>query len=171
MTPIATRRLAAPLAGLAALILGAGAASAADPVGTWQTQDGKGRVRTEHCGPAKADLCGFVVWMKEPITQGKPRLDASNPDAKKKGRLVLGHEMMVGLKPTEEGRYEGEIYNADNGKLYDVKVWSEENAELSVKGCLFSYLCMTQGWKRVSDVLPGQLQAPTDAAGGPRSDR
>ena len=79
--------------------------------------------------------------------------------------------MMIGLKPAEDGRFEGKIYNADNGKLYDVKVWSEEPTGLSVKGCLFSYLCMTQSWKRVADVLPGQLQAPTDAVGGPRLDK
>ncbi len=173
MTRIIFPRIAASLAGLAALACcDVGAAVAADAAGTWQTEDGRGRVRTEHCGPGRADLCGFVVWMKEPMDEkGKPRLDESNPDAKKKARPVLGHEMMTGLKPADEGRYEGKVYNADNGKFYDVKVWSEEPAELSVRGCLFSYLCKTQSWKRVSDVLPGQLQGTTDASGGPRSDR
>lgn len=173
MTHIASLRLAAPLAGIAALAcLGTGAAFAADPTGTWLTEDGRGRIRTEHCGPGKADLCGYVVWMKEPTDEkGKPRLDESNPEAKKRTRPVLGHELMTGLKPGDEGRYEGKVYNADNGKSYDVKVWSEQPAELSVKGCLFSYLCKTQSWTRVSDILPGQLQGATDASGGPRSDR
>ena len=173
MTRIVSFRLAASLAGIAALAFwDIGPAFAADPAGTWLTEDGRGRNRTEHCGPGKADLCGYVVWMKEPTDEnGKPRLDESNPDAKKKTRPVLGHELMTALKPADEGRYEGKVYNADNGKSYDVKVWSEAPAELSVRGCLFSYLCKTQSWKRVSDTLPGQLLGATDAAGGPRSDR
>ena len=173
MTRLVSFRLAATLAGTAALACcAAGSAFAADATGTWLTEDGRGRIRTEHCGPGKADLCGYVVWMKEPMDEkGKPRLDESNPDAKKKARPVLGHELMTALKPADEGRYEGKVYNADNGKSYDVKVWSEEPAELSVKGCLFSYLCKTQSWKRVSDVVPGQLVGATDGAGGPRSDR
>jgi uncharacterized protein (DUF2147 family) len=172
MVRFVSPRLAASLAGLAALACcDIAPAFAAEPIGTWLTEDGRGRIRTEHCGPGKADLCGYVVWMKEPMDdKGKPRLDASNPDAKKKTRPVLGHELMTALKPSDEGRFEGKVYNADNGKSYDVEVWSEAADELSVKGCLFSYLCKTQTWKRVSDVLPGQLQGATDAPGGPRSD-
>ena len=68
--------LAASLGASLLLGLTAAPACAADPVGIWQTQDGRGRVRTEHCGLGKADLCGYVVWTKEPLSDGKPRLYA-----------------------------------------------------------------------------------------------
>ncbi len=172
MVRIPSRRFALSLAGAAAVAgLAIAPARAADPAGTWKTEDGRGRIRTERCGTGKADLCGYVVWMKEPQDgEGKPRLDTSNPDAKKRGRPVLGHEMMVALKPADDGRFEGKVYNADNGKSYDVKVWSEAPDTLSVKGCIMAVFCGTQSWDRVTDVVSGQLQAPTDAAGGPRSD-
>lgn len=158
------------LAALATLLLG-GTARAAEPFGTWLTEDGRGRIRTERCGPGNAQLCGYVVWTKEPNdAQGKPKLDAENPDVAKRSRPLLGHELMVGLKSNDDGGYEGKVYNADNGKLYSVTVWSEEPAELSVRGCLISYVCKTQAWKRVSDTASGQLKGATDAPGGPRSD-
>ena len=77
--------------------------------------------------------------------------------------------MLLGLKPNAEGRYEGKIYNADNGKSYDVTVWSDQPSALTVKGCMLVF-CASQSWKRVADVVPGQLQGPTDGPGGPRSD-
>ncbi len=173
MTRIDSYRLTAALAGAAALTWFGGSPSfAADPTGIWQTEDGRARIRTEHCRSSKGDLCGYVVWLKDPRDDnGKSRLDASNTDTRKKDRPLLGHEMMAGLKPVAEGRYEGKVYNADNGKLYSSEVWSDEPSELSVKGCVAAILCGMQNWKRVSDVLPGQLQGPTDAAGGPRSER
>lgn len=147
-------------------------AAAADPTGTWLTEDGRARVRTERCGPQDRNLCGYVVWVPKPVGEtGKPRLDAENPDPQKRSRPVLGHQMILGLKPIQDGRYQGKIYNADNGKQYDVTIWSEKAGELSVEGCMLAVLCGSQTWKRTANVLPGQLQGPTDEPNGPRADR
>ena len=155
----------------AASALGANPAAAADPTGTWFTEDGRARVRTEHCGPGGANLCGYVVWGSKPLGEdGKPKIDRYNPDPKRQARPLLGHQMILGLKKNDDGRFAGKIYNGDNGKSYDVTIWSETPAELSVKGCLLSVLCQTQTWTRVGDVVPGQLTAATDTPGGPRSD-
>ncbi|MGE8131853.1 DUF2147 domain-containing protein [Methylobacterium sp. NPDC080182] len=157
---------------VAIAVFGSERAAAADPTGTWLTEDGRARVRTEHCGPRDAQLCGYVVWArKSDDGKAKPRLDEENPDVGKRKRPVLGHQMILGLVPNAERQYEGRIYNADNGKSYDVTIWSETPAALSVRGCMFSYLCQTQIWKRVTDMAPGQLIGPTDGPGGPRADR
>ncbi|MFE1600523.1 DUF2147 domain-containing protein [Methylobacterium sp. ID0610] len=159
---------------LAAAFLGLGPAlaRAAEPLGTWLTEDGRARVRTEHCGPQNAHLCGYVVWMRKPKDDdGKMRLDRENPDPQKQARQVVGHQMLLGLKRNDAGRYEGKVYNADNGKFYDVQVWSETAGELTVKGCMLALFCGSQSWKQVADVLPGQLEAPTNAPGGPRADK
>ncbi len=171
--PANVARLAtAALVGLVALSgMRPSPAAAADPTGTWFTEDGRARVRTDHCGPGGANLCGYVVWGSKPLGEdGKPKIDRFNPDPKRQARPILGHQMILGLTKNEAGRFAGKIYNGDNGKSYDVTIWSETPAELSVKGCLLSVLCQTQTWTRVTDVVPGQLTAPTDTPGGPRSD-
>jgi len=146
--------------------------AAADATGTWLTEDGRARVRTERCGPGGAQLCGYIVWASKPRDDnGQLFLDRANPDPRKKTRPLLGHQMILSLDPSEKGRFEGKIYNGDNGKSYDVTVWSERPAQLLVEGCMLAILCATQAWTRVTDVPLGQLQGATDAEGGPQSDR
>lgn len=140
------------------------------PTGTWQTEDGRARIRTERCGAYTNQLCGFVVWLKAPLDESnRQRIDRHNPDPSKQGRSVLGHQMLLGLLPNPENHYEGKVYSSDNGKSYDLGVWSDQPSELTVRGCMLVF-CGTQTWKRVTDVLPGQLQGPTDTADGPRTD-
>jgi len=142
-----------------------------DPSGTWLTQDGKARIRVEKCGPQEKNLCGYAVWLKVPNNdEGKPRVDFRNPDPKKRARASLGHQLILGLKLNEDARYEGKIYNAEDGKFYDVTIWSEEPEELTVKGCLIAFLCQSQTWKKVNDLAPGQLAGPTNGPNGPRPD-
>lgn len=146
------------------------AASAAEPFGTWLTENGRARVRTERCGSDASRLCGFVVWGSEPLDKnGKPKVDGYNPNPAWKARPQLGHQMLLGLKANAEGHFEGKVYNADNGKSYDVTVWSDQPSALIVKGCMLVF-CSSQSWKRVADLVPGQLQGPTDGQGGPSSD-
>lgn len=172
MASILTRFATAGLVGLAAVAVSCcDMAYAADPFGTWQTEDGRARIRTERCGSDHSRLCGFVVWGKEPLDEnGKPKVDRYNPAPSKQGRPQLGHQLMLGLKQNAEGRFEGKIYNADNGKSYDVTVWSDQPSALTVKGCMLAVFCGSQTWSRVADVAPGQLRGATDAPGGPRSD-
>jgi hypothetical protein len=135
------------------------------------TEDGRARVRTERCGSDTTRLCGFVVWGSKPLGEdGKPKVDRSNPDPSKQDRPQMGHQMLLGLKANSDGRFEGKIYNADNGKSYDVTVWSDKPSALTVQGCMLVF-CASQAWMRVTNVAPGELQGATDAADGPRSDR
>lgn len=152
--------------------VGSKSAFAAEPTGIWLTEDGRARVRTERCGPQDRNVCGYVVWVPGKTNEnGQIRTDKENPDPKKRVRTVLGHQMIMGLKADKDNHYAGKIYNADNGKHYDVTIWSEKTDELILEGCMLAVLCGTQTWKRVADVLPGQLQGPTDEPNGPRADR
>ena len=166
------------LALLAGVAAGAGlaaqraeAAVSNDPSGVWLTEDGKARIRIEKCGTTNTNICGYAVWLKTPLNEkGEPRVDFRNPDPKKRTRASLGHQLIMGLKPNADGRYEGKIYNAEDGKFYDVTIWSEQPTELSVRGCLLAILCGSQTWARTTDLAPGQLGGATNAAGGPRAD-
>ncbi|MCJ2140665.1 DUF2147 domain-containing protein [Methylobacterium sp. E-066] len=166
------RRLA-PLAvlALATLAAPAQAAAPADPSGTYLTEDGRARVRLEKCGAANDRLCGYVVWLKVPLNdKGEPRIDFKNPDPKKQARASLGHQLIMGLKLNADAHYEGKIYNSEDGKSYDVTIWTDAPNELTVRGCLIAFLCKSQTWNKVVDLAPGQLPGPTNAPNGPRSD-
>jgi uncharacterized protein (DUF2147 family) len=147
------------------------AAANLDPSGTWLTEDGRARIRVEKCGPRQDKLCGYVVWLKSPLTDdGKPLVDLKNPDPAKRGRASLGHQMLLGLTPNADGHFEGKVYNSEDGKTYDVTVSSETPTTLKIRGCLMVVLCGSQTWTRANDVLPGQLAAATGSPGGPRPD-
>jgi uncharacterized protein (DUF2147 family) len=160
---------------LAAMLLFAGAVSAAslvDPSGTWFTEDGRARVRVEYCGPQQEQVCGYLVWAKQPSDpSGRPFTDAENPDREKQSRPTLGHQMILGLKPNAVARFEGPLYNADNGKSYDISLWRAAPSELRVKGCMLAILCGSQTWILVTDIAPGQLSGPTGSPDGPRPDK
>ena len=166
-------RRAAPLAVLAfgALTGAAHAATPVDPSGTYLVEDGRARVRLEKCGSALDRLCGYVVWLKVPLNdKNEPRIDFRNPDPKKQSRPSLGHQLILGLKPNADARYEGKIYNSEDGKSYDVTIWTDTPGELTVRGCLIAFLCKSQTWSKVGDLAAGQLAGPTNGPGGPRTD-
>lgn len=171
MNPITSRFAMATLAAIAAYgCTCVEPARAAEPFGTWLTEDGRARVRTEPCGSENSRLCGFIVWGSKPFDEtGQPKVDKFNPDPKRQARPQLGHQMLLGLALNEDRHFEGKIYNADNGKSYDVTVWSEQPSTLTVMGCMLVF-CASQKWKRVADIAPGQLRGATDASDGPKSD-
>ncbi|MCP1833609.1 uncharacterized protein (DUF2147 family) [Bradyrhizobium sp. USDA 4532] len=143
-----------------------------DPSGTWLTEDGRARIRLERCGTARDRVCGFIVWMKDPLdSHGQPLRDSFNPDPDQRTRALLGHQLILGLKLTPEGRFDGDIYNAEDGKSYAVSLWRDKSDRLKLKGCLLKLLCQTQTWTQTLDVQPGQLVGLTGDVGGPRADR
>lgn len=151
---------------------GAAAPTPADPSGTWLVEDGRARIRLERCGPSRDRICGFIVWMKEPADKrGQPYRDSQNPDPDKRARALLGHQLIMGLQATTEGRFAGDIYNAEDGRFYSVSLWRESADRLKLKGCLIKLLCQTQTWQQTLDILPGQLVGLTGDLNGPRADR
>ena len=162
---------AACAACLMAVVEPGNAASPADPSGTWLTEDGRARVRIERCGAKLEQICGYIVWMKDPTdTNGQPLRDQNNPDLAKRTRPLLGHQLILGLKPTADGRFEGQIYNAENGKSYEISL-RREATDLKVKGCMLSVFCATQTWTQTTNALPGQLVGMTGDPTGPTADK
>jgi uncharacterized protein (DUF2147 family) len=147
------------------------AASPVDPSGTFLTEDGRARVRVERCGSAPERICGYIVWMKEAAdAKGQPLLDKLNPDPAKRSRPLLGHQLILGLRPGTEGRFAGEIYNAEDGKTYGIAIWRETADRLKVKGCLLGIICSTQSWTLASSAAAGQLVGVTGDAAGPTAE-
>lgn len=147
--------------GLAALLVSSPAfAAPKDPSGTWLTGDGRAKIRIDRCGPTGNNACGKVVWLKSPNSEtGAPRTDLKNPDPKKRARPIMGLTLLDNLKP-EDDSFAGEIYNADEGKIYQVSLERESEGELNVQGCMLKVLCGSQTWTRVPDVNQQAAAAP-----------
>ncbi len=115
-------------------------------LGKWLTENGKSLVDVYHCGDA---YCGKIVWLKEPLKDGKEKVDDKNPDESKRSAKIVGLEILKGLQfkgPNKWGG--GKIYDPDKGKTYKCKAWME-GENLKFRGFIgFSLLGRTTTWTR-----------------------
>jgi uncharacterized protein (DUF2147 family) len=131
---------------LVAANLGAYAQSA-DPVGEWLVEDGSARIKVVSCPQAQgqpATLWG-VIW-----AESQPGLDKQNPDPSMKNRPMLGVPILIGMKQTQANRWEGKIYDATRGSLFDSNISVDRSDRLAVRGCVAGIFCGGQDWKRVT---------------------
>jgi uncharacterized protein (DUF2147 family) len=136
----------------AALLMLAGSQSAlaADPTGVWLTQPGTSRIRVADCGGA---LCGTIMWLKEPNDPdtGKPKTDKNNSDAARRSRPLMGVQIMLGMKPAGDGKWTGQVYNAEDGKTYSGNLTFSGGNSLQLQGCaLGGLVCKSQTWTKVN---------------------
>jgi len=93
----------------------------ASPIGLWQTQDDKGNVQIEQCGP---NLCGYSEKTREPI--------------------------LINMKPSNN-KWTGRIHDPEGGSNYDSTIAMKGPNLLKVQGCALGGLfCGGQIWKRIS---------------------
>jgi hypothetical protein len=99
----------------------AAAAAPTTPIGLWATEENKGNVRIEQCGP---NLCGY---------------------AQRSGEKIL-----INMKPSDN-KWVGRIHDPDGGGNYDSTIAMKGPNILKVQGCAFGGMfCGGQTWKRVS---------------------
>jgi uncharacterized protein (DUF2147 family) len=132
------------------LVLIASPAFAANPKGDWLVEEKDAIIHIDSCGTS---LCGTVVWTKKP-----GGLDENNPDPAKRTRPVMGLQLLLGMKPASDGRWEGDIYNPENGKTYSSRMWLKSDDTLRVEGCVLGFLCDGQDWTRT------RLETPAPAS-------
>ncbi len=91
------------------------------PVGVWATEQNKGNVRVEPCGP---NLCGYAV--------------------------KTGAKILINMKPSNT-KWTGRIHDPDSGRDYDSTIAMKGPNAMRVQGCAFGGMfCGGQTWKRVS---------------------
>jgi uncharacterized protein (DUF2147 family) len=134
----------------AALGLSAATAQAADPSGVWLTSDQNARIRVEKCPDG---YWGSIAWEKVPGT------DSKNPDPSKRGRPLLGTPILMGMKPSEPNKWDGQVYNPQEGSTWNVSIILEDPNRLKVQGCML-FFCGGETWTRVAD----QQRSTTGAA-------
>ena len=135
------------------LATGVNAALAADPTGDWKVADGVANIRVAQCN---GNMWGVVAWEKTP--GGK---DKNNPDVAKQSRPTLGMPILIEMKKkTGVDSWEGQVYNAKDGKLYDSTIKPVGADQLEIQGCVLGFLCGGETWTRVGPPIPS---SPTNS--------
>src|SRR6516162_7887832 len=115
---------------------------AADPTGDWRVADGEGKIRIAQCN---GSMWGVVAWEKD--AGGR---DVNNPDVSKKNRPLLGMPILLDMKKKPGvDQWEGQVYNAKDGKLYSSTITPTGPDHLEIRGCVLGFLCGGETWTRV----------------------
>ncbi len=110
------------------------------PVGEWLVADRVARIRIVDCD---GHLWGVVAW------EAKPGTDTKNPDPKLRNRPTLGMPILLDMVPTKPNRWEGNVYNSQNGHTYSANISLSDPNTLRIQGCVLGFLCGGENWTRV----------------------
>jgi uncharacterized protein (DUF2147 family) len=152
------------LAATASAAAQSAAVQTADPVGEWLVKDGSARIKVVSCPQAQNQpptLWG-VIW-----AEMKASRDTANPDPSQKNRPMVGVPILIGMKQTQANRWDGKIYDARGGSIYDANVTLNRNDMLEVRGCVASIFCGGEDWKRVTGTNTPPLPEPALAPASP----
>ncbi len=133
---------------------GAALAQAPTPTGEWRVKDGTADIRVVDCSGA---IWGVIAWTAGPTPNTDT--DKNNPDPALRSRPVVGLPILINMHPAE-GRWEGQVYNAENGKTYDANISLVSQDVLQIEGCVLGFLCGGENWTR----QPMPKGAPADKA-------
>jgi uncharacterized protein (DUF2147 family) len=134
---MAMRRAGGVLAALACLLCATAlqAAPADAIVGTWLTDDGSSKVEVTAAKAADGSNLygGKVVWLKEPVRDGKPLRDVNNADAAQRERPIIGLPILAGFKAAGGGWSGGTVYSPRAGKSYPAELSIGADGRLQLK--------------------------------------
>jgi uncharacterized protein (DUF2147 family) len=131
------------------------------PVGEWLVAERYANIRIESCRGA---LWGVVSG------ELKPGQDFENPDPALRSRPTLGIPILLDMRETESTRWgerttrwEGHVYNSQNGKFYEGNIRLLSPNLMKIEGCEpGGIFCGGQQWTRV------QVRAPSAGTTGPK---
>jgi uncharacterized protein (DUF2147 family) len=122
-------------------------ALAADPTGDWKVADGVAHIRVAECS---GNMWGVVAWEQE-----AGGFDENNPDVSKRTRPTLGMPILINMKKKASAdQWEGEVYNAKDGKTYSSTIKPVGSDKLEIQGCVLGFLCGGETWTRVAGPIP-----------------
>jgi len=117
-------------------------------LGQWVTAGGESRV--EITKSDSVTYCGKIVWLRDPLKEGKPVVDDKNPVDSLKSRPVLGLEILRSF--TYDGDHVwsgGKIYDPKSGNDYSAKMTLVDEKNLDLRGYVVIPLFgRTEHWVR-----------------------
>ena len=122
-------------------------------VGKWLNQEGTSHIQIFKAtnGSFAGKFYGKIVWLKEPMKNGKPKVDDLNPDPKKHSVPLLGLQILKNfVYDADDKEWEdGTIYDPKNGKTYSCNMTLSGN-NLNVRGYVgISMIGRTSVWTKV----------------------
>lgn len=129
-------------------LLALAAAFTASPdvaVGRWKTETKNGIVEITRCGQS---LCGNLIT-SDGIAANPALKDEKNKDEKLRNRTLKNMPMLWGFTFKDGAWAKGNVYNADDGGIYDATITMADANTLKLKGCIVWPLCKNQVWRRV----------------------
>ena len=124
-------------------------------IGLWNTAENDARIEIYQCG---TEYCGRISYLEEPNyppddkegMAGLPMVDRNNPNPELRNRPLIGLRFMAGFRYLGTNTWDGgQIYNAENGKMYKAKISLADNNRLMLRGFWgISLLGRTETWVR-----------------------
>ena len=109
--------------------------------------DAVAHIRVAECN---GSMWGAVAWEKEP-----GGIDEHNPDVSKRSRPTLGMAVLINMKKKSGvDQWEGEVYNANDGKTYSSTIKPIGSDKLEIQGCVLGFLCGGETWTRIAGPIP-----------------
>ncbi len=117
-------------------------------LGQWLTAGGESRVEISRCD--SVTYCGKIVWLRDPLKDGKPVADDKNPEDSLKSRPVLGLQILRGFTYRGDGLWSGgKIYDPKSGNDYSAKMTLVDEGNLDLRGYVVIPLFgRTEKWTR-----------------------
>ena len=121
-------------------------------IGVWETIDdetGKAKSHVKVYKGSDGKIYGKIIKIVDPNKQNSTCTECDDDD-KRKGQKVLGMIILTELVKDGDEYEDGEILDPNNGKVYDCKIWLDEDNPniLYVRGYI-GFLFRTQTWNRV----------------------
>ena len=117
-------------------------------LGTWLTAGGESKVEIYRCD--SATYCGKIIWLRDPLKEGKPVTDDKNPEDSLKSRPVLGLQILRGFTYAGDRLWSGgKIYDPKSGNDYSAKITLVDEQNLDLRGYVVIPLFgRTEKWTR-----------------------
>jgi uncharacterized protein (DUF2147 family) len=148
------------LVALLGMLVSTASAQQGSVMGTWLTASGKAQVRIAPCSdPKSGPICGYIVGLNNPtgpdgaVVSPEVATDWRNTDPALRSRKVMGMPLIWGFKKTADpNAFEGgQIYNGENGKIYNANISLQPDGKLSLRGYVgIPTFGETQTWTRVN---------------------
>ena len=117
-------------------------------LGTWLTAGGESKVEIYRCD--SVTFCGKIIWLRDPLKEGKPVTDDKNPEDSLKSRPVLGLQILRGFTYAGDRLWSGgKIYDPKSGNDYSAKITLVDEQNLDLRGYVVIPLFgRTEKWTR-----------------------
>lgn len=79
------------------------------------------------------------------------KLCARGVNPSSKDLLILRYATKI-----EPHQWKGDLFNPENGKIYNATIRLDDADQLTLTGCLIAFLCQSETWRKIPDDSPSR---------------